>query len=60
MVRKALFSGATSFFVWVLLSQTGAEYSAVEKNSACVDMRRVLAAAPHWVPTGGGRATRRK
>ena len=36
MVRKAMFNGTYSFFVWVLLLQTGAQYSAVEKTSAWV------------------------
>ena len=33
-VRRALLSVESSFFVWVLLHQTGAQYSAAEKTSA--------------------------
>ena len=33
VARMALFSGASSFIVLVLLPQTGAQYSAVEQTS---------------------------
>ena len=50
MIRKAVFSEASSFVLLVLLSQTGAQYSAIEKHSVRVEMHRILAATPHWVP----------
>ena len=49
-VRKALLSVESSFFVWVLLQQTGAQYSAAEKTSAWVEMRIALVEAPHVEP----------
>ena len=49
-VRRALLSIESSFFVWELLHQTGVQYSATEKTSAWVELRRVLAIVPHVVP----------
>ena len=48
-VRRTLLSVESSLFVWLLLHQTGAQYSAAEKTSAWVEMRRVLVEAPHVV-----------
>ena len=50
MVSRALLRVESSFFVWELLHQTGAQYSATEKTSAWVGMCRVLVEAPHMVP----------
>ena len=40
MVSRALLRFESSFFVWELLHQTGAKYSATEKTSAWVGMCR--------------------
>ena len=46
---QELFSDKSSFFLCGLLHQTGAQYSAVEKTRAWVEMRRVFVAAPQVV-----------
>ena len=49
-VHKAVLSVMSSFLVLKLLHQTGEQYSAAEKTSAWVEVRRVLAKAPQVVP----------
>ena len=49
-VRMALLRTVSSCFVWELLHQTGAQYSAAELTSAWVEIRSVFVAAPQVVP----------
>ena len=48
-VRMELFSASSSFFVGELLHQTGAQYSAAEKNRVRVEMQSVFVVAPQVV-----------
>ena len=47
IVRIAALRCLSTFFVWTLLSQTGAQYSAVEYTNDSVLIRNVFASAPH-------------
>ena len=49
-VCRALVRVVSSFCVWALLHQTGAQYLVAEKTSAQVEMCRVLVEAPQIVP----------
>ena len=45
--RIAALRCLSTFFVWTLLSQTGAQYSAAEYTNDSVLIRNVFASAPH-------------
>ena len=47
MVRRELLIATSTFFTCGLLLQTGAQYSAAGNTRACVEIRSVLAEAPH-------------
>ncbi|VVC42103.1 Hypothetical protein CINCED_3A016495 [Cinara cedri] len=47
IVRIAALSRLSTFFVWMLLSQTGAQYLATEYTNESVLMRNVFASVPH-------------
>ena len=48
IVRMVLLRATSNLLVWVFRHQTGAQYSAAGKTSACVEFRRVLVAVPMW------------
>ena len=50
IVRKALFMTTSTFLACGPLQQARAQYSAVEKTRACVDIRSTLAVTPQLVP----------
>ena len=50
MMRNMSFSDTSRFLVWVLLSHTGAAYSATLNTMARAAVRRVVALAPHVEP----------
>jgi hypothetical protein len=49
-MRMASLSWVSIFFTYGLLSQTGAQYSAVEYTNPSADIRRVSADDPQLVP----------